>query len=50
MPSKHKDVEAFFERLAVLETKVAALMTWQKVQMAALTAILAAIVGGWVAR
>ena len=50
MPSKKEDVEKFFERLAVLETKVAALMTWQKWQVAFLTAILAAVIGGWVAR
>lgn len=50
MPSKREDVKEFFERIAILETKVAALMTYQKWQMGALAAILAAVIGGWVSR
>ena len=38
----------FFERLAVLETKVAALMTWQKWQMGLLAAILMLAIRNWV--
>lgn len=40
MPSKIKDVEKFFERLAVLEEKVAGLMNYQKVQTGILVAIM----------
>ncbi len=42
-----KEGNRFFERMVVLETKVAALMTWQKWQMSALIAILAAIAATW---
>lgn len=44
MPSTVKDVKKFFERIAILETQVANLMTWQKWQMGVLAVILAAIV------
>jgi hypothetical protein len=50
MPNKPKDVKEFFERMAILETDVAALMTFQKWQMGALAAILAAVIGGWMSR
>jgi hypothetical protein len=44
MPSTVKDVRKFFERIAILETQVKELMTWQKWQMGILAAILAAVV------
>lgn len=43
MPTKFKDVEKFFERIAKLEARVENLMTWQKWQMCILATILAAI-------
>lgn len=43
-----KVAERFFERLAILETKVAALMTWQKWQMGVLAAILMLAIRNWV--
>lgn len=48
MPTNKQDVERFFERLAILETKVAALMTFQKWQMGLLAAILMLAVKNWV--
>lgn len=48
MPSNQKDVQRFFERLAILETKVANLMTFQKWQMGLLAAILMLAVKNWV--
>lgn len=42
MPTRLKDVEKFFERMAKLEAQVANLMTWQKWQMGVLAAILLA--------
>jgi len=48
MPTKKHDVEKFFERIAVLETKVASLMTWQKWQMGILAAILLLALKNWV--
>ena len=50
MPNRMEDVKKFFERMAILETKVEGLIMYQKVQMGALVAILAAIIGGWVSR
>lgn len=44
MPSTVKDVKKFFERIAVLETQVSNLMTWQKWQMGILAVILAAVI------
>lgn len=44
MPSTVKDVKRFFERIAILETQVASLMTWQKWQMGILAVILAAVI------
>lgn len=50
MPTRLKDVEKFFERMAVLETKVEGLMTWQKWQMGVLAMILLAAVKMLVSR
>ena len=47
MPSKHEDVEEFFERMAVLETQVKNLMVFQKWQMGVLAAILLLAVKAW---
>ena len=47
MPTKLKDVERFFERIAALETQVASLMTFQKWQMAVLATILMLAVKSW---
>lgn len=44
MPTKFKDVERFFERIAQLEARVENLMDWQKWQMALLAAILVAVI------
>lgn len=43
-----KDGQRFWERLVVLETKVASLMTWQKWQMTLLAAILMLAIRNWV--
>jgi len=48
MPTNKRDVEQFFTRLAILETKVSSLMTFQKWQMAVLAAILMLAVKNWV--
>ncbi len=40
MPSLAKDVKMFFERITALETKVEALMLFQKWQMALLAALI----------
>lgn len=48
MPNNKKDVDEFFERMAVLETKVAGLMTFQKWQMALLAAILLLAIKAWI--
>lgn len=40
MPTRLKDVEEFFERIAKLEAQVEGLMIYQKVQMGILAAIL----------
>lgn len=45
-----KIAEQFFERLARVETKVEGLVMYQKVQMGALVAILAAVIGAWASR
>lgn len=42
-----KIAERFFERLATLEARVEALMTWQKWQMGILAAILLLAVKSW---
>ncbi len=39
MPTRLKDVTEFFERMAILETKVANVMSFQKWQMVLLAAI-----------
>lgn len=40
MPTKFKDVEKFFERIASLEAKVEGLMTFQKWQTGLLAALI----------
>jgi len=50
MPNKTRDVEKFFIRIAVLETQMKEIMTFQKYQMGALIAIAAAVAGAWVSR
>ncbi len=40
MPSKQKDVEKFFERIAILETKMANVMAFQKWQTGLLAALI----------
>ncbi len=40
MPNKIEDVKKFFERIAVLETKVEALMSYQKWQVGLLAALI----------
>ncbi len=47
MPTNKRDVEKFFERIAILETKVNSLMTFQKWQMAIVSAILLMAVKTW---
>lgn len=42
MPTKFRDVERFFERIASLEARVENLMNWQKWQMGILAMILLA--------
>lgn len=42
MPSTIADVKKFFERIAILETKVENLMVWQKWQMGILAVLLVA--------
>lgn len=44
MPSTVKQVQEFFERITVLETRVADLMRWQKWQMVVLAGILIAVI------
>ncbi len=44
MPTKLKDVERFFERIASLEARVENLMSWQKWQMGILAVVLIAAV------
>lgn len=48
MPTTPDSVKKFFERIAILETKVESLMTWQKWQMGLLAAILMLAVKNWV--
>ena len=48
MPSNKRDVKEFFERLTILETKVAGLMIFQKWQMTLLAAILLLAIKNWV--
>lgn len=47
MPSKLKDVQEFFERIATLEAKVEGLMTYQKWQVSLLIAIIAVLIGNY---
>lgn len=44
MPTKLKDVEMFFQRIAKLEARVENLMDWQKWQMGILAVVLIAAV------
>ena len=48
MPTRLKDVQEFFERIATLEAKVEGLMTYQRWQMGLLAAILLLAVKAWV--
>lgn len=50
MPTKLRDVEKFFERIAVLEAKVEGLVAYQKWQMGLLAAILLMAVKQWSVR
>lgn len=50
MPSKLEDVKKFFERIAVLETKVESLMSYQKWQVGLLTAILLMAIKAWMTK
>ena len=45
-----KTSENVLIRLAVVETKITSLISFQKWQMGALAAILAAVIGAWVSR
>ena len=45
-----KIANEFFERLARVETRVEGLILYQKVQIGALTAIFAAVIGAWMRR
>lgn len=48
MPNNKHDVEQFFIRIAILETQMKQLMTFNKWQMAVLAAILMLAVKNWV--
>lgn len=48
MPSKLEDVKRFFERIAILETKVESLMSYQKWQVGLLTAIFLLVISAFV--
>lgn len=50
MPNKLEDVKKFFERIAILETKVENLMAYQKWQLGLLAAILLIAVKQWVGK
>lgn len=48
MPNTPESVKKFFERIAILETQVESLMTFQKWQMGLLAAIFLLAVKNWV--